>query len=344
MRRFAPIIVILCCVIAGCGFFFYKKVATPKIEFNTEQVCDEVNDHLFSDGSQTHTMLLEIQQRPSYSAACQYVKEIHLTLDSQMNEDTLIVNYTITYPDIESIRKALRDSDTFLAEYNSVEDKEKCIYNYVTNTILSGEGIEFTTVSDSLTVSDQETAKSALKDELDSVAVNCLSSFALTTFYDGTTDETEESTIVPFLESHDLNDFVFKINKHRVQVSDISIKKNEEAIQALCDISPNNSLIALDANTNLYLVEYTMTNLTKKSITLSNYFVLGDAEHHLYENTGFHIEGQSTPQKIKYGKSATFKIALVGDAEAKLFFYDAEMYGARIWDEIPISKTEADEE
>lgn len=296
--------------------------------------------NLLEAGTETSTLLNNLQDSTLSAAATEYVKQFTFSISQDSTSEDILLECKITYPTINSIEDLLAESDAFIAEYEASEDKATCVWHYVTNILLSKLSLQYDAETISVSAVDQITAFDNLTSEADKLVTEHLSSFVLTDFYHEGRDSAEDVD-----ESHELvyadnlNDFVFRINKHKVLVSNIKILCGDAAIERLCELSANNIAVAIDPlETCIYVIEYTATNLTKKTVTLENYFRLGNSDGYLYNNSGFHIEGLSLPTKVPYGASKDFVTAVVGDAGSVLYFYDVDMRGSRQWNEVPLSE------
>ena len=321
------LLIVTCLLVSsGCG----STLAPADAE-------DQLTSYLHQDNSLSMQMLNSIDAKKQ-TAAKTFADSISFSdFAVESNKSSVKITCTLSIPNLDSISKALTSSEAFLSEYETVSDKEACINNYVQNTILLKDGIDF----DSNTITgegySEEDALASFQKNADTAVREALASFALKSFYEeqGSSKTTKES--VSFVEANDLSDFIFQLGKNKVEVSNLQILAGKEAMQQLQELSPNNSLIAIDSSNEIYFVSYDMTNLSKKKIKLTNYFLLGDATGHAYSNTGFHIEGLSTVSTVKYGKTVHFVTAVVGEPSSNLYFFDASMRGARHWKEIPVT-------
>lgn len=337
MRNRIISILLICCIViplilasfSGCGSDI------P----NTEDLQKQFLANLTDSASSTGSMLTALKGKPVEQAAQQFVRCIQITdLDCSIGKNKrYTVSCTLEIPNVESIQKALSSSDSFKKEYNSVKDKVTCIYNYTVNALLNGTDI---TKNETKIENDDITIASAInttQKQIDATCRNALSAFALATLYNPDDTKGTQNQQFTFIESADLSDFVFKIGKNKVLVSDIEVVEGSDALDKLTQLSSNNALVCPDSNDKLIVIKYKLTNLSTKTITLDNYFRLGDASSHLYTNTGYHVEGLSTATKVKYGQSKEFCTALVGDTDSQLYFYSKVVKGARHWKEIPLS-------
>lgn len=320
------LIAICLSTLSGCG-----STLSP------DSVKDQLTSYLHQDSSSSMQMLNSIDTKKQ-GAAKTFVDSISFSdFAVESNKSSAKITCTVSIPNLDSISKALTSSEAFLSEYKTVNDKEACIDNYVQNTILLKDGIDFDSEVITGEGYSEENALDSFQKNADATVRESLASFALNSFYEeqGSSKTTKES--ISFVEANDLSDFVFQLGKNKVEVSNLQILTGKEAMQRLQELSPNNSLIAIDSSNEIYFVSYDMTNLSKKKIKLANYFFLGDSTGHAYSNTGFHIEGLSTVSSVKYGKTVHFVTAIVGEPSSNLYFFDASMKGARHWAEIPVT-------
>lgn len=326
----APLVLCIMILLTSCSHV--KTVDVTELETS-------VLDNVLENGTETSTLLSNLQGSELSAAAIEYVKQFTFSISQENNSENVLLECKITYPAINSIENSLTMSDAFVAEYEASEDKATCVWHYVTNILLSKLSLQYDAETISVSAVDQVMAFNNLTSEIDKLIAEHLSSFVLTNFYHEGRDSikrVDESHELVYADN--LNDFVFKINKHKVLVSNIKILYGDDAIKRLCELSANNIAVAIDPlETCIYVIEYTATNLTKKTVVLENYFRLGNSDGYLYDNSGFHIEGLSLPTKVPYGVSKDFVTAVVGDAESVLYFYDVDMRGSRQWKEVPLS-------
>ena len=337
-KRIICIILVLCLVIplvlvslVGCG--------SEKI--NAENAVKQIETYATSENSTTEQMLSSLKNGSSYDACLQYLKAIKLSdFSSSSGENKqLVATCTVSIPTIDSIKAALNTSKHFKEEYKAVsKDKRKeCIYEYLTNILLSSDSLKFTETKLKCSGVDEKTVMQSLEQQFDSSCQAALSTFALTEFY---TDEAnaDEITKTNFVEASDFSDFVVKMNKNRILISNVKISENDDALKQLKQLSQNNALIKIRSTDSIYFIQYDVTNLSPTTITLENYFTLGNQNKCMFTNSGFHIEGLTASVKLKQGVTSSFCCALVGDASSQLYYYNKDLRGARHWNSLTATK------
>ena len=337
-KRIICIILVLCLVITlalvslvGCGA---KKI-------NAENAVKQIETFATSENSTTEQMLGSLKNGPSYDACLQYLKTIKLSDFSSSSDENkqLVATCIVSIPTVDSIKVALNTSKHFKEEYKAVsKDKRKeCIYGYLTNILLSSDSLKFTETKLKCSGVDEKTVIQSLEQQFDSSCQAALSTFALTEFY---TDEANagEITKTKFVEASDFSDFVVKINKNRILISNMKISENDDALKQLKQLSQNNALIKIRSTDSIYFIQYDVTNLSPTTITLENYFTLGNQNKCMFTNSGFHIEGLTASVKLKQGVTSSFCCALVGDASSQLYYYNKDLRGARHWNSLTVTK------
>lgn len=337
-KRIICIILVLCLVIplalvslVGCGS---KKI-------NAENAVKQIETFATSENSTTEQMLGSLKNCPSYDACLQYLKTIKLSDFSSSSDENkqLVATCIVSIPTVDSIKVALNTSKHFKEEYKAVsKDKRKeCIYGYLTNILLSSDSLKFTETKLKCSGVDEKTVIQSLEQQFDSSCQAALSTFALTEFY---TDEANagEITKTKFVEASDFSDFVVKINKNRILISNVKISENDDALKQLKQLSQNNALIKIRSTDSIYFIQYDVTNLSPTTITLENYFTLGNQNKCMFTNSGFHIEGLTASVKLKQGVTSSFCCALVGDASSQLYYYNKDLRGARHWNSLTVTK------
>lgn len=337
-KRIICIILVLCLVIplvlvslVGCG--------SEKI--NAENAIKQIETYATSENSTTEQMLSSLKNGSSYDACLQYLKTIKLSDFSSSSDENkqLVATCIVSIPTVDSIKVALNTSKHFKEEYKAVsKDKRKeCIYGYLTNILLSSDSLKFTETKLKCSGVDEKTVIQSLEQQFDSSCQAALSTFALTEFY---TDEANagEITKTKFVEASDFSDFVVKINKNRILISNVKISENDDALKQLKQLSQNNALIKIRSTDSIYFIQYDVTNLSPTTITLENYFTLGNQNKCMFTNSGFHIEGLTASVKLKQGVTSSFCCALVGDASSQLYYYNKDLRGARHWNSLTVTK------
>lgn len=337
-KRIICIILVLCLVIplalvslVGCGS---KKI-------NAENAVKQIETFATSENSTTEQMLGSLKNGPSYDACLQYLKTIKLSDFSSSSDENkqLVATCIVSIPTVDSIKVALNTSKHFKEEYKAVsKDKRKeCIYGYLTNILLSSDSLKFTETKLKCSGVDEKTVIQSLEQQFDSSCQAALSTFALTEFY---TDEANagEITKTKFVEASDFSDFVVKINKNRILISNVKISENDDALKQLKQLSQNNALIKIRSTDSIYFIQYDVTNLSPTTITLENYFTLGNQNKCMFTNSGFHIEGLTASVKLKQGVTSSFCCALVGDASSQLYYYNKDLRVARHWNSLTVTK------
>lgn len=337
-KRIICIILVLCLVIplvlvslVGCG--------SEKI--NAENAVKQIETYATSENSTTEQMLSSLKNGSSYDACLQYLKTIKLSDFSSSSDENkqLVATCIVSIPTVDSIKATLNTSKHFKEEYKAVsKDKRKeCIYGYLTNILLSSDSLKFTETKLKCSGFDEKTVIQSLEQQFDSSCQAALSTFALTEFY---TDEAnaDEITKTKFVEASDFSDFVVKMNKNRILISNVKISENDDALKQLKQLSQNNALIKIRSTNSIYFIQYDATNLSPTTITLENYFTLGNQNKCMFTNSGFHIEGLTASVKLKQGVTSSFCCALVGDASSQLYYYNKDLRGARHWNSLTATK------
>lgn len=337
-KRIICIILVLCLVIplvlvslVGCG--------SEKI--NAENAIKQIETYATSENSTTEQMLSSLKNGSSYDACLQYLKTIKLSDFSSSSDENkqLVATCIVSIPTVDSIKATLNTSKHFKEEYKAVsKDKRKeCIYGYLTNILLSSDSLKFTETKLKCSGVDEKTVIQSLEQQFDSSCQAALSTFALTEFY---TDEANagEITKTKFVEASDFSDFVVKMNKNRILISNVKISENDDALKQLKQLSQNNALIKIRSTDSIYFIQYDATNLSPATITLENYFTLGNQNKCMFTNSGFHIEGLTASVKLKQGVTSSFCCALVGDASSQLYYYNKDLRGARHWNSLTATK------
>lgn len=337
-KRIICIILVLCLVIplvlvslVGCG--------SEKI--NAENAIKQIETYATSENSTTEQMLSSLKNGSSYDACLQYLKAIKLSDFSSSSDENkqLVVTCIVSIPTVDSIKATLNTSKHFKEEYKAVsKDKRmECIYGYLTNILLSSDSLKFTETKLKCSGVDEKTVIQSLEQQFDSSCQAALSTFALTEFY---TDEAnaDEITKTKFVEASDFSDFVVKMNKNRILISNVKISENDDALKQLKQLSQNNALIKIRSTNSIYFIQYDATNLSPTTITLENYFTLGNQNKCMFTNSGFHIEGLTASVKLKQGVTSSFCCALVGDASSQLYYYNKDLRGARHWNSLTATK------
>lgn len=317
--------------LVGCG--------SEKI--NAENAIKQIETYATSENSTTEQMLSSLKNGSSYDACLQYLKTIKLSDFSSSSDENkqLVATCIVSIPTVDSIKATLNTSKHFKEEYKAVsKDKRKeCIYGYLTNILLSSDSLKFTETKLKCSGVDEKTVIQSLEQQFDSSCQAALSTFALTEFY---TDEANngEITKTKFVEASDFSDFVVKMNKNRILISNVKISENDDALKQLKQLSQNNALIKIRSTNSIYFVQYDATNLSPTTITLENYFTLGNQNKCMFTNSGFHIEGLTASVKLKQGVTSSFCCALVGDASSQLYYYNKDLRGARHWNSLTATK------
>lgn len=337
-KRIICIILVLCLVIplvlvslVGCG--------SEKI--NAENAIKQIETYATSENSTTEQMLSSLKNGSSYDACLQYLKTIKLSDFSSSSDENkqLVATCIVSIPTVDSIKATLNTSKHFKEEYKAVsKDKRKeCIYGYLTNILLSSDSLKFTETKLKCSGVDEKTVIQSLEQQFDSSCQAALSTFALTEFY---TDEAnaDEITKTKFVEASDFSDFVVKMNKNRILISNVKISENDDALKQLKQLSQNNALIKIRSTNSIYFIQYDATNLSPATITLENYFTLGNQNKCMFTNSGFHIEGLTASVKLKQGVTSSFCCALIGDASSQLYYYNKDLRGARHWNSLTATK------
>lgn len=337
-KRIICIILVLCLVIplvlvslVGCG--------SEKI--NAENAIKQIETYATSENSTTEQMLSSLKNGSSYDACLQYLKTIKLSDFSSSSDENkqLVATCIVSIPTVDSIKATLNTSKHFKEEYKAVsKDKRKeCIYGYLTNILLSSDSLKFTETKLKCSGVDEKTVIQSLEQQFDSSCQAALSTFALTEFY---TDEAnaDEITKTKFVEASDFSDFVVKMNKNRILISNVKISENDDALKQLKQLSQNNALIKIRSTNSIYFIQYDATNLSPATITLENYFTLGNQNKCMFTNSGFHIEGLTASVKLKQGVTSSFCCALVGDASSQLYYYNKDLRGVRHWNSLTATK------
>lgn len=337
-KRIICIILVLCLVIplvlvslVGCG--------SEKI--NAENAIKQIETYATSENSTTEQMLSSLKNGSSYDACLQYLKAIKLSDFSSSSDENkqLVATCIVSIPTVDSIKATLNTSKHFKEEYKAVsKDKRKeCIYGYLTNILLSSDSLKFTETKLKCSGVDEKTVIQSLEQQFDSSCQAALSTFALTEFY---IDEANagEITKTKFVEASDFSDFVVKMNKNRILISNVKISEDDDALKQLKQLSQNNALIKIRSTNSIYFIQYDATNLSPTTITLENYFTLGNQNKCMFTNSGFHIEGLTASVKLKQGVTSSFCCALVGDASSQLYYYNKDLRGARHWNSLTATK------
>jgi hypothetical protein len=317
--------------LVGCG--------SEKI--NAENAVKQIETYATSENSTTEQMLSSLKNGSSYDACLQYLKAIKLSDFSSSSDENkqLVATCIVSIPTVDSIKATLNTSKHFKEEYKAVsKDKRKeCIYGYLTNILLSSDSLKFTETKLKCSGVDEKTVIQSLEQQFDSSCQAALSTFALTEFY---TDEANngEITKTKFVEASDFSDFVVKMNKNRILISNVKISENDDALKQLKQLSQNNALIKIRSTNSIYFIQYDATNLSPTTITLENYFTLGNQNKCMFTNSGFHIEGLTASVKLKQGVTSSFCCALVGDASSQLYYYNKDLRGARHWNSLTATK------
>lgn len=302
--------------------------------FDATNIQDSVMNFLHSEQSLTSTAISSTTNASKKNAMLQYLNSIALTVTEGESGDGITYNCTLSFPSLQAIQDSLSNSDAFVSEFEITDDTDGCIYGYITNTLLSNSSI--LTEEDSFSVNGQNetNAISNLEMEADNRCQQLLSMFALKEFYNDGVKKEEGS----FVNATNFDDFVVRIAKNKLLISNIKIYNSSRAIEELESLSPNNALINPGTQNPVYVIKYNVTNLSRKKVTVKNYFCLGDDTYHMYTNTGFHIEGLRSTATLSQGETSQMVAALVGDANSNLYYYDNSMIGAVHWDEIPVQK------
>lgn len=337
-KRIICLILVLCLVIplvlvslVGCG--------SEKI--NAKNAIKQIETYATSENSTTEQMLSSLKNGSSYDACLQYLKTIKLSDFSSSSDENkqLVATCIVSIPTVDSIKATLNTSKHFKEEYKAVsKDKRKeCIYGYLTNILLSSDSLKFTETKLKCSGVDEKTVIQSLEQQFDSSCQAALSTFALTEFY---TDEAnaDKITKTKFVEASDFSDFVVKMNKNRILISNVKISENDDALKQLKQLSQNNALIKIRSTNSIYFIQYDATNLSPTTITLENYFTLGNQNKCMFTNSGFHIEGLTASVKLKQGVTSSFCCALVGDASSQLYYYNKDLRGARHWNSLTATK------
>lgn len=337
-KRIICIILVLCLVIplvlvslVGCG--------SEKI--NAENAIKQIETYATSENSTTEQMLSSLKNGSSYDACLQYLKTIKLSDFSSSSDENkqLVATCIVSIPTVDSIKATLNTSKHFKEEYKAVSKnkRKECIYGYLTNILLSSDSLKFTETKLKCSGVDEKTVIQSLEQQFDSSCQAALSTFALTEFY---TDEAnaDEITKTKFVEASDFSDFVVKMNKNRILISNVKISENDDALKQLKQLSQNNALIKIRSTNSIYFIQYDATNLSPTTITLENYFTLGNQNKCMFTNSGFHIEGLTASVKLKQGVTSSFCCALVGDASSQLYYYNKDLRGARHWNSLTATK------
>lgn len=317
--------------LVGCG--------SEKI--NAKNAIKQIETYATSENSTTEQMLSSLKNGSSYDACLQYLKTIKLSDFSSSSDENkqLVATCIVSIPTVDSIKATLNTSKHFKEEYKAVsKDKRKeCIYGYLTNILLSSDSLKFTETKLKCSGVDEKTVIQSLEQQFDSSCQAALSTFALTEFY---TDEAnaDEITKTKFVEASDFSDFVVKMNKNRILISNVKISENDDALKQLKQLSQNNALIKIRSTNSIYFIQYDATNLSPTTITLENYFTLGNQNKCMFTNSGFHIEGLTASVKLKQGVTSSFCCALVGDASSQLYYYNKDLRGARHWNSLTATK------
>lgn len=337
-KRIICLILVLCLVIplvlvslVGCG--------SEKI--NAKNAIKQIETYATSENSTTEQMLSSLKNGSSYDACLQYLKTIKLSDFSSSSDENkqLVATCIVSIPTVDSIKATLNTSKHFKEEYKAVSKnkRKECIYGYLTNILLSSDSLKFTETKLKCSGVDEKTVIQSLEQQFDSSCQAALSTFALTEFY---TDEAnaDEITKTKFVEASDFSDFVVKMNKNRILISNVKISENDDALKQLKQLSQNNALIKIRSTNSIYFIQYDATNLSPTTITLENYFTLGNQNKCMFTNSGFHIEGLTASVKLKQGVTSSFCCALVGDASSQLYYYNKDLRGARHWNSLTATK------
>lgn len=337
-KRIICIILVLCLVIP---LILVSLVGCGSEKINAENAIKQIETYATSENSTTEQMLSSLKNGSSYDACLQYLKTIKLSDFSSSSDENkqLVATCIVSIPTVDSIKATLNTSKHFKEEYKAVsKDKRKeCIYGYLTNILLSSDSLKFTETKLKCSGVDEKTVIQSLEQQFDSSCQAALSTFALTEFY---TDEAndDEITKTKFVEASDFSDFVVKMNKNRILISNVKISENDDALKQLKQLSQNNALIKIRSTNSIYFVQYDATNLSPTTITLENYFTLGNQNKCMFTNSGFHIEGLTASVKLKHGVTSSFCCALVGDASSQLYYYNKDLRGARHWNSLTATK------
>lgn len=337
-KRIICIILVLCLVIP---LILVSLVGCGSEKINAENAIKQIETYATSENSTTEQMLSSLKNGSSYDACLQYLKTIKLSDFSSSSDENkqLVATCIVSIPTVDSIKATLNTSKHFKEEYKAVsKDKRKeCIYGYLTNILLSSDSLKFTETKLKCSGVDEKTVIQSLEQQFDSSCQAALSTFALTEFY---TDEAnaDEITKTKFVEASDFSDFVVKMNKNRILISNVKISENDDALKQLKQLSQNNALIKIRSTNSIYFVQYDATNLSPTTITLENYFTLGNQNKCMFTNSGFHIEGLTASVKLKQGVTSSFCCALVGDASSQLYYYNKDLRGARHWNSLTATK------
>lgn len=337
-KRIICIILVLCLVIT---LILVSLVGCGSEKINAENAIKQIETYATSENSTTEQMLSSLKNGSSYDACLQYLKTIKLSDFSSSSDENkqLVATCIVSIPTVDSIKATLNTSKHFKEEYKAVsKDKRKeCIYGYLTNILLSSDSLKFTETKLKCSGVDEKTVIQSLEQQFDSSCQAALSTFALTEFY---TDEAnaDEITKTKFVEASDFSDFVVKMNKNRILISNVKISENDDALKQLKQLSQNNALIKIRSTNSIYFVQYDATNLSPTTITLENYFTLGNQNKCMFTNSGFHIEGLTASVKLKQGVTSSFCCALVGDASSQLYYYNKDLRGARHWNSLTATK------
>lgn len=337
-KRIICIILVLCLVIP---LILVSLVGCGSEKINAENAIKQIETYTTSENSTTEQMLSSLKNGSSYDACLQYLKTIKLSDFSSSSDENkqLVATCIVSIPTVDSIKATLNTSKHFKEEYKAVsKDKRKeCIYGYLTNILLSSDSLKFTETKLKCSGVDEKTVIQSLEQQFDSSCQAALSTFALTEFY---TDEAnaDEITKTKFVEASDFSDFVVKMNKNRILISNVKISENDDALKQLKQLSQNNALIKIRSTNSIYFIQYDATNLSPATITLENYFTLGNQNKCMFTNSGFHIEGLTASVKLKQGVTSSFCCALVGDASSQLYYYNKDLRGARHWNSLTATK------
>lgn len=337
-KRIICIILVLCLVIP---LILVSLVGCGSEKINAENAIKQIETYATSENSTTEQMLSSLKNGSSYDACLQYLKTIKLSDFSSSSDENkqLVATCIVSIPTVDSIKATLNTSKHFKEEYKAVsKDKRKeCIYGYLTNILLSSDSLKFTETKLKCSGVDEKTVIQSLEQQFDSSCQAALSTFALTEFY---TDEAnaDEITKTKFVEASDFSDFVVKMNKNRILISNVKISENDDALKQLKQLSQNNALIKIRSINSIYFIQYDATNLSPTTITLENYFTLGNQNKCMFTNSGFHIEGLTASVKLKQGVTSSFCCALVGDASSQLYYYNKDLRGARHWNSLTATK------
>lgn len=311
--------VLLAILLYGCSLSSKEDAALKNLNtyFADPQkyVDNNVINSVYDETSKQYSRL-------DYSLFVQTVSSMHC-VNSAFNKEENVFTFSVDVPNPAIIQKAMNTDSAFITSCRqlSIDDIAEKTKQYVLNIIQSEScpmiTKEITLQSvDGQFVDDTEFVKLALE----VVNYNYSIESAVISGSAASDNTQNDDTQIPVITINDKStSFVVECGGGNALIGNVVLKKGEDAVNYLKNLSKANSSLAVDTTDTCYFIEYDVTNLSTNSVTITNGFILKDEK--LLKNTGFFPVGLTESGTIEVGETISLSTFLVGHGSSVLLWY-----------------------